>query len=662
MILRACPVLHAVLMSAITVSAHAGMELGFQARTVTGEQFLLARRATTDSSAPQITVVCFLGAECPMARLYGPRLSQLAAEFRDRGVRVVGINSNSQDSYQDVRSYVEELGISFPFIHDRGNVIADQFGATRTPEAFLLDDQLEIRYHGRIDDQYEPGVNRAAPRRRDLRLAIEELLAGKPVSVSATTAMGCVIGRVRQRKSAPPVSNDITYSQHVVPVLQRNCVECHRAGDIGPFAMESYGEVAGWADTMLETIENGRMPPWHADPQFGNFANARQMNDEDKQIVRDWVAGGLKEGDPRELPAAVDYVDGWQLERAPDQIVAMRNRPFVVPADGVVEYQYFVADPGFTEDKWISAAQVFPGQRSVVHHAIVFVRPPDGSTFRGIGWLSAYVPGQRMVPLPPGRARKIPAGSKLVFQMHYTPNGQIQEDTTKVGILFAAEQNVTHEVFTLIGINQEFEIPPNSARHIVKAKVPWLPEHAELLAATPHMHYRGKSFRLLSGDRNPETLLSVPNYDFNWQHTYVFNDPLPLSRLDSLHFEATFDNSEQNPFNPDPKQSVTWGDQTWEEMAVAFFEISEPRRVPGTKAGRSADAPAQDTAERQQKIDAFVARALRKMDRNQDGQIAKSEAPTVVRHFNFWRFDLNRDEIATKDELRSVAESIYSNE
>lgn len=623
--------------------------------TFSGTSFDGKTVSVGEESSEKIHVICFLGAECPMARAYGSRLNELTRTFKSQGVQIIGVNSNRQDSPADVREYAASLKLEFPVIKDKDNVIADRYKAIRTPEVFVLDARLELKYHGRIDDQYAPGTTRHAPLRNDLQIAIEEVLAGKAVSTATTKVTGCLIGKVK-RNSAPAVDNDITYSQHVVPVLQKHCLECHRPGEIGPFAMNSYDEVAGWADTMMETIDNGRMPPWHADPRFGHFANARNMPESDKQIVRDWIAGGLKQGDQTAVPGAVEYADGWQLERKPDQIVEMRNRPFVVPADGVVEYQYFVADPGFKEDKWITSAQVIPGARSVVHHAIVFVRPPDGSRFRGVGWLSAYVPGQRMVPLPEGRARKVPAGSKLVFQMHYTPTGVETPDTTRVGMLFADDKDVTDEVFTLVGLNQEFEIPPNTADYTVSAKVPWVPENGELLAATPHMHYRGTGFELFT-DSSDNPLLSVPNYDFNWQHTYVLDDPIPLANLEELRFSATFDNSEGNPFNPDASEWITWGDQTWEEMAVAFFEVSEPRKSQGST--KKTASSRKKSGGDQQKIQAYIDRCLEKMDTNQDGVIKRDEAPIVVRFFNFRSIDKNKDDVITREELQQKAATIY---
>ncbi|MFK7821699.1 MAG: redoxin domain-containing protein [Planctomycetaceae bacterium] len=521
-----------------------------------------------ESGQNNATVVCFLGTECPMARLYGPRLSELASEFAGQKVQFVGINSNRQDSKEEIAEYVQQLKIRFPVINDEGNQIADRYSAKRTPEVFVLDSELNVIYHGAIDDQYAPGVSKSAPKRQHLRIALKEHLSGRTVSVPTTEATGCLIGRVRKPKPNP---KGITYTKQVSRILAKHCVECHRQGEIGPFALEDFDEVVGWADTMMEVIDNSRMPPWHADPKFGHFANAREMPESDKQILRDWIAAGTPKGDQADMPERLEYVQGWSLSKEPDVILPMRNRPYVVPADGTVEYQYFVVDPGFTEDKWISAAQAIPGARSVVHHIIVFVRPPDGERFRGVGWLTAYVPGQRLVDLPPAHARKVPAGSKLVFQMHYTPTGVETPDISKVGLVFAEEKDVTHECYTLVGIDQEFEIPPDAANHKVRAKVNWLPEHGRLLGITPHMHYRGKGFQLYTDAAAKQTLLSVPSYDFNWQHTYQLAEPIPLNDVEKLHFDVTFDNSAGNPFNPDPKQWVTWVDQTWEEMAVAFF-------------------------------------------------------------------------------------------
>ncbi|MEM8733883.1 MAG: redoxin domain-containing protein [Planctomycetota bacterium] len=590
----------ALLLSWFPLQELNAQQLAFSLQNADGQEISLR------SDANAASVVCFLGTECPMARSYASKLTKFQKQFADQNVRIYGIMSNSQDSKEDVVNYRDSLAVEFDLLLDKNNLVADQFGATRTPEVFLLDRELKLRYRGRIDDQYRPSVARAASTRADLRIAIDELLAGKPISVKETAALGCVIGRVKTTET----TDDARYTFHrdIAPILASHCVECHRPQEIGPFAMQEFEEIVGWAETMLETMDDGRMPPWHADPAYGQFANARILPEADREIFRQWVAEGCPEGKAlkgnSETPLGPE--SGHEADRMaiqagssePDLVLPMRSRPFTVPRDGVVEYQYFVVDPKFEEDKWIRAAQVIPGSRDVVHHAAVFARPPDGSRFEGVGWLTAYVPGQRTLELPEGSARRVVAGSKLVFQMHYTPNGTERDDISKIALWFSDDDDVTHRVVTLMAINQEFEIPPEASDHSVDGELQRIPIDSQLLAITPHMHFRGKSFELYATATNEnedshtkgseanlrsdsEILLSVPRYDFNWQHTYQLQEPIELNQLDSLRFQVTFDNSANNPFNPDPTTTVTWGDQTWEEMALASFEVAMPRESDG---------------------------------------------------------------------------------
>lgn len=599
-----------------------------------------------DPSA-KLTVVCFLGTECPLAKLYGPRLQTLADQFASSGVQFVAINSNLHDSMEECRKFVSQHGIKFPMLKDVGNKVADAYGATRTTEVFLLDHLFQIRYQGRVDDQYLPGLVKPEPRRNDLKLAIEQYLAAQTIEVPSTEPVGCIIGRVPQTKT----ETDLTFSRDVVPLLQKHCVECHQAGEIGPFALTDYDEVVGWGEMLVEVMDQGRMPPWHADPTVGKFSNSREMPEREKEIIRQWVAGGMPAGELNNVPATTEKRSEWQLEREPDQILSMNHRPFKVPAEGVVEYQYFVVDPGFKEDKWITGAEVVPGNRSVVHHCIVFVRPPDGSQFKGVGWLGGYVPGQQPMPMKDGYAQFIPAGSKLVFQMHYTPTGTPQEDLTRIGLLFGKPEEITHKVFTVIGINQNFEIPPNSSSFPVTGKVNWFPKDGELLGMTPHMHLRGKSFEVsYSHQDSSHKLLKVPQYDFNWQHFYVLDEPLPLSDVETIDFTATFDNSSRNPVNPDPSEHVSWGDQTWQEMAIVFFAVSQP--LQSQAAGNSSKQVAVvDKASVDQRAQSYVDDFFDRHDANRDGRVVRAELPVALQSFGFRRFDSNRDDVILRDEL-----------
>lgn len=606
--------------------------------------------AEVDASQAKFTVVCFLGTECPLAQLYAPRLNQLSEKYAD--VKFVAINSNRQDSAEEVAAYAQKHGLRFPMLKDHRNEVADRFDARRTPEVFVLDPAGSIRYRGRIDDQYTPGTSRPTVGREDLRLAIEELLAGKPVSQPITEPAGCFIGRVR----TPVAASDVTYCNQVVRILQKNCVECHRAGEIGPFELQDYDEVVGWADTIIEVIDDGRMPPWHANPAHGEFKNARHMSSSDKELLRTWVDAGMPFGDADQLPEPPNFTDGWRLPHEPDMVLSMGKTPFRVASEGTIEYQYFLVDPGFEKDMWVTGAQIVPGNSSVVHHSIVYVRPPDGTRFRGIGWLTAYVPGSRAGTFPDRSAIRVPAGSKLVFQQHYTPNGVEQTDMTKLGLTFGKDEDITHEVYTLVGIDQEFEIPPHAESYSVQGRVRYLPPHAQLLAVMPHMHLRGKSVRLFAESKGEQSvLLDVPHYDFNWQHSYEFKDPVPLSSIDDLSFDATFDNSNNNPANPDPSEFVTWGDQTNEEMAVVFYAVSEPREKPQLEKPVAATKPVQDSPEKLARMRAEADRILGKFDRNGDGVVTQFETPDIFRRRAFWEIDQDRNGELTRAEIEAAA-------
>jgi peroxiredoxin len=608
--------------------------------------------------AIRLHVLCFLGTECPLARVYGPRLQRLADRYADRGVEFLGIVSTVQDSMDDIKAYVDEHGIQFPVLKDYDQQVAVQAGATRTPEMFIVDRDGVIQYQGRIDDQYQPGIARNEAQTHDLQDAIDELLAGKPISKPQQKAVGCLISFPRPQ----PTDSDVTYCNQVIRILQQNCIECHRAGQIGPFVLDDYDEVVGWGDMSCEVIDQGRMPPWHADPTVGHFANARSMSEEDKQLFRQWVDAGMPYGDANELPPPQTYGQGWRMFKQPDLVLQMSEKPFAVPSEGTVEYQYFVVNPGFTEDKWVRAAQVVPGNNRVVHHCIVFQRPPDGSYLKGAGMLAGYVPGQLSSDLPDGYAYRIVAGASLVFQMHYTPTGKPEEDQTQLGLIFADPDEVTHEVFVINGIDTEFEIPPHTANYPVSAAVDWFPQDGFILSITPHMHVRGKSLELFANSAGNETpLLRVPHYDFNWQHDYDLATPLPLDKVDKLWFRAIFDNSSDNPFNPNPEEYVMWGDQTWEEMALVFLRVAEPRKN---------HDEASETQSRQQSLAQqrqlqwtlalqFADDYIGRFDNNDDGVLSAHEVPKSVRAFRFQQYDRDDDGFLTRDEMANNALDRY---
>lgn len=533
--------------------------------------------------APAV-VVAFLGTECPLVNLYTGRLSELAARYAKQGVATIIVNANVQDSITEIAAWNNRHKLDLPVLKDVGNVVADRFGAVRTPEFYVLDSERIVRYWGPYDDQYGIGYQRPEPTKKYVEEALDAVLANKKVVTPLVESIGCYIGRVREVDE----QSDVTYSKQISRILQKRCVECHREGEIAPFALTKYEEVHGWAEMIDEVVNQQRMPPWHASAEHGKFRNDPRLSDEEKQLIHRWVEAGAPQGDPKDLPEPRKFTEGWRIPQ-PDVVIKINEKPFKVPARGEVKYQYLVVDPGFTEDKWIKAAECKPGNRSVVHHIIAFVRPPNagapdddhpaGRPRGRLGtiesdWLAAYAPGAPPMNLPLGLAKFVPAGSKLVLQMHYTPTGTATTDVSELGLVFADPATVKKEVGTWRAVNPGFTIPPGAKNHEVQAEHVFRKDTL-LLAMFPHMHLRGKSFRYeaIYEDGRREVLLDVPRYDFGWQNSYVPAQPVLMPAGAKLLCTAHFDNSEDNLSNPDPTDTVRWGDQTWEEMMIGYFSM-----------------------------------------------------------------------------------------
>lgn len=547
-----------------------------------------------DASA-RCTVLFFLGTECPLVKLYASRVEQLVSELHADGVRLIGIASNTQDDVDELRAFAKENRLTFPIVKDATCQLADLVSATRTPEVVMLDQTFRVRYRGRIDGQFTfgSGVGLAAPvaKRSDLKLAIQQLLLGQEIEVPSTEVKGCLIGRPKQ----PSVTADVTYCNQMARLFQKRCVECHRAGQIGPFPLDSYDEAVGWAEMIEEVVHAGRMPPWHANPEHGRFANDARLSDEEKRWVREWVEAGCPKGDPAELPKAVEYPERWFMNQEPDHVVWMSEEPVPVKASGVEDYRYYVVDPGFKEDQWVRLAECLPGNRSVVHHIIVYIQSPEAKS-SNIGeheLLVGYAPGTRPFVAPKGWARRIPAGSKLIFEMHYTPIGTEEQDRSCLGLVLVDPSEVTHQMWTTNAINMRFSIPPHAANHRVEAdKV--FKQDVQLLSLFPHMHIRGKAFRyeLDYPDGRHEILLDIPQYDFNWQSSFVLDKPKLVPKGTRMRCTAWFDNSNKNLANPDPDATVGWGEQTWQEMMIGWHDVAVPVevRLPENDAVRGASA------------------------------------------------------------------------
>jgi hypothetical protein len=393
----------------------------------------------------------------------------------------------------------------------------------------------------------------------------------------------------------------VTFTKDVTPVLRKNCQGCHRPGEAAPFSLLSYEQARPWAKAMKEAVRLKKMPPWFADPHYGTFSNDRSLSEKEIETIAAWAEGGAPEGDPKDMPAPATFIEGWSIPK-PD-VVFEFPQAFQIPATGTIEYQKVIVPTGFTEDKWVQFAEARPDDRARVHHMIAFVREPGSSWLKGAtpgvffvapkprqddadasalpsDFLVGYAPGQPPEILAPGQAKLIKAGSDLVLEIHYTTNGRASTDRSKFGLVFA-KQPPKERVLTLSATNGKFKIPPGDANYKVDAEFE-LGTTVKLLGLHPHMHGRGKDFeyRIVYPTGETETLLRVPRYDWHWQLWYTLAKPLLLPRGTKIDCTAHFDNSPNNPDNADPTKEVSWGDQSWDEMMVGFFNLVFDANMP----------------------------------------------------------------------------------
>lgn len=507
----------------------------------------------------KVLVVAFAGPDCPLSKLYRPKLDRLAKEY---------------DAGKDARLIV---------VSTDDPVFAPLLEPTRTTEAFVLDGAGVLRYRGAVDDQYGIGYHREAATRTYLTDAVAALLAGREPPVAATVAPGCRV--------EPPAraAARVTFHEDVEPILQRKCVTCHRPGEIGPFSLLEYAKARTNAETIKAVVKERRMPPWHASPATGQWRNDRRLSDGEIATIASWVDGGAPEGDPAHAPPPRRFVEGWQIG-TPDAIYKI-PQPVKVQAEGSMPYAYIEVPTNLTEDRWVQAMEVRGTARAAVHHILVFVKYPsdraneerfiDGGLFNG--YFAVMVPGESPMVFPEGMGKKLPAGARLLFQIHYTPMGKAVEDQSSIGIIWA-KKPITQEIITRGIVNTAIRIPAGAPDHQETASTTFDGD-AKILSFLPHMHVRGKAFKyvLIAPDGKRDVLLDVPAYDFNWQTSYQLEEPLVVKKGTRIKVYARYDNSVANPANPDPRRTVHFGEQTWEEMLIGYVDyvkVAEPVKAP----------------------------------------------------------------------------------
>lgn len=515
-------------------------------------------------------VVVMRTSECPVSRRYGHRLAKLEAEYGERGVAFAYLNVSPQDDEAKAREDIETFGFEAPYILDPGGNVGSRLQARVSSEVFVIDKAHTLRYRGAVDDQFGITFENPEVSEHYLRDAVDAVLAGQDVDVEATEASGCYI----EGEETLVPERAITYYNRVGRILDQNCVTCHREGGVGPMALDSYEQAYGFRHMIEYMVTSDLMPPWYASPEHGEWANDRSLSERNERDLLAWVQAGAPEGDPQLVSLPRSLEPGWQLGFEPDEVIRL-PAPEVVPESGVLDYRHVYVKTDWDEDRWLTAAEIVPTAKEVVHHVIVYLESPDDER-RG-GWVTGYAPGTPPSSWPEGTGKRIPAGSWLMFELHYTPNGTEQIDETHLGLVFA-DQPPQAEVMMAAVSEHEFEIPPHASNHEVVAEMEFQ-GGGEILSLLPHMHLRGKAFRyeLDRTDGTTEILLEVPRYDFNWQIEYKPLNTLRVNPGDKLRGIAWYDNSEANPANPDPSVPVRYGEQSFEEMMFGFFEFVPDR-------------------------------------------------------------------------------------
>ncbi len=535
--------------------------------------------------ATKAIVLFVQGNGCPLVRKRVPELKRLRDAYGTNGVVFWMINANAQDSRAEVAKEAAEFGIDLPILLDETQLTAKALNITRTGEAIVIEpNSWRIRYRGAIDDRLGYETQKPEAQHAYLKEALDSLLAGKAIKTEVTSAPGCVVTYGK--------SEVASYSKTIAPMLKANCVQCHTRGGIGPFAMSSYEKVRGWTDMMREVLVTRRMPPWQADPHVGKFGNDFSLSTENTRTLVQWIDAGAPRGtgeDP--LAGYQPELPEWKLGK-PDYVVNIPDQS--VAAEGVFDYRYVTVAAPNTEDVWLRATEIVPGNTRVLHHIIATTILPGEDRNKNGKSLTGYAPGMGPDLLPTGLGIRLKAGSQIVFQLHYTASGKAETDRSRLG-LYLSKEPPKHELRSSVLIDYKFSIPPGASEFVTK-KSRRFDKDALLYTMNPHMHLRGKRIRYTARypDGTEEVLLNVPNYRYDWQRKYELKEPKRLPKGTELIVEAAWDNSPLNLNNPDPTKTVGWGDQTFNEMFFASCRYVYPDAKPaGEKKTASVAQPSQ---------------------------------------------------------------------
>ena len=508
------------------------------------------------------------GNGCATSRQAVPGLKALRDQYRSQGVEVLLIDSNLPDTQAAVAKEAAALGLDMPILMDDTQLVGEALDLRRNGEVLVINPQgWKLAYRGPLA---AGNANYAAD-------AVEALVNAQPVKTAKVESpqpdKRCAIAMPERDKQQAHAK--ISYSKSIAPMLIDNCVTCHRQGGIGPWQMSSYDMVKGFAPMIREVVRTQRMPPWHADPHYTAFSNDRSLSKDELKTLVHWIEAGAPRGSGGDPLAELKRTwPEWQLGE-PDLIVEIPA--FEVPATGTIPYQMpSVANP-LDHDVWVRAVDFLPGDRTVLHH-IIATMGTDGGGIRDGGSLGGYVPGAGPMVLPQETGVLMKKDAKFFFQMHYTATGKPARDVSRMGVYFRKD-SPPYQFRSAVMAKPSLKIPANTKAHTESASRTF-DRDVIVYSLLPHSHFRGKASNFVATypDGTQETLLSVPNYDFNWQTTYELATPKRLPAGTKVTHSTTWDNSTQNKANPDPNREVPWGQQTWDEMlygVVRFRYVDE---------------------------------------------------------------------------------------
>lgn len=546
-------------------AAERTVKIGERIPNLTFKDIRYLPRSLDDFPQARAFVLVFTNTTCPVAQRYLPTLKTLEQEYRPQGAQFLAINVGADDSIRAVAAHALTHAMEFPFVKDSEGTCVAALGVERTPEVVVLDGERRLRYRGRIDDQYRLGGTRATPTRRDLVEALTAVLAGGNVAIAETPVDGCPI----PRPQAAPLNTKVTFAGEVAPILRKHCVDCHRPGTTAPFSLVSYRDAKAQAEGIVEVVKDGRMPPWYASETTDHFINRRGLSAEEKQTIALWVRSGMELGDATKLPPPPTIPEDRWLIGKPDLVLKAPRHD--IPAEGLVDYKYVILPYVFLNDTWVQGVQILPDNQRVVHHCNMAYLVAGDSTKKA-NFITGTVPGGDPMTLDSGVGFRIPRGAALVLQIHYVTTGKPEQCQIAVGFKHAdgvIQKQLRH---MLLDSKNRFAIPPGAPAHPVSdSRV--LDCDAVGVGLFVHMHVRGRdmTFRAVRPDGKSETLLVVPNYNFDWQMPYRWQPgTMKLPKGTRLEALAHYDNSSFNPYNPDAKATVKYGQQTHEEMFNGF--------------------------------------------------------------------------------------------